>query len=216
MGGSLIAPIQEHMQLAGEAVQNLCQLFSASNDGEWARAKELLSAIENTVSASRTVRREIRRHLPRGLLLAMPRPDLITLLDIQNRMADEAQQIARIVVHREMSFTPGLQKPLDRVCSLLADASGQSLAAIRELDEMLAQGFGKHERVHMEKRLKALDKTMLRSDTESQKLFQKLCKAESSLAELDAVFCFQIVASLGRIAKTCGEVGEQLELLCAS
>lgn len=216
LGSSLIAPIQQHMQLAEEAVQSLCQLLAASSDGEWDRAAEIHDAMEASVAASRALRRDIRRQLPRGLLLAMPRPDLLTLVDIQNRIAGDTLELARLICLRQMRFTPALFKTLDRFCSLLAAAAGQSLSATRELDEMLAQGFGKRESKRMEKMLSTLDKQVSRCDAQYQRLFRQLCKLESSLSAVDAMFTFQIAATLDRLAKACGSVGEQLELLSAS
>lgn len=157
-GRSPIEPIQQHMQLAQETVQLLCELLAASADQDWTRVAEIHSVIDSTTAEARKLRREIRQHLPRGLLLAMPRPDLLELLDIQNRITVCVREIARPVALRGMQFPPALQTILDKLCSLLAATVGEALTAIRELDELITQGFGKRERRIMEKMLISLER----------------------------------------------------------
>lgn len=214
-GKSPILPIQQHMQLAQETVQLLCELLTASSDQDWPRVAEIESLIESTALDARKMRREIRQHLPRGLLLAMPRPDLLELLDIQERIADRVREISRPVALRAMSFPPAIQATLDRLCSLLAATAGEALAAIRELDELIEQGFGKNEHRLMDKILSSLERQVQRCDVQQQRLFRQICKSEDSLPLLDAIFYYQIAAALGQLSDACGEVGEQLDLLLA-
>ncbi|GAB5412522.1 MAG: TIGR00153 family protein [Congregibacter sp.] len=216
LGTSPIAPIQEHMQLAEATVQRVCEILTASGDGDWDVVGTLYADLDDCVDRSKALRRDIRRHLPRGLLLAMPRPDLITLLDVQDRIVVDAQHIADTVALRRTAFTPSLQKPLDRYCSLLASCAAQSLAAIRELDEMLTQGFGKHEQKRMAKMLTSLEREVVRCGRQHRRFFQQICKEENNLPPVDALFYYDICAALKRLTDACGDVGEQLELLVAS
>ncbi len=214
-GKSPIMPIQQHMQLAQESVQLLCELLAASADQDWPRVAEIETLIDSTALEARKMRREIRQQLPRGLLLAMPRPDLLELLDIQERIADRVREVARPVALRGMTFPAAMQSILDRLCSLLAATAGEALGAIRELDELIEQGFGKNEHRMMDKMLASLDRQVQRCDAQQQRLFRQICKSEESLPVLDAVFYYQIAAALGQLSEACGEVGEQLDLLLA-
>lgn len=214
-GKSPIAPIQQHMQLAEETVQLLCELLAASADGNWRRVADIHGLIGALALEARKLRREIRRELPRGLLLAMPRPDLLELLDIQERLVDSVNDVSHPITLRSTQFPAPLQKAVDRLCSQLAEAAGQALAAIRELDEIIEQGFGGHERTRVRKMLTALERQVQRCDREQQKLFQQICKHEGSSPAVDVMFHYQICTALGALAASCGEVGEQLDLLLA-
>ncbi len=215
LGTSPIAPIQQHMQIAEESVQLLCELIAAAADGDWVRVGEIHGTIGSTAASARKLRREIRQQLPRGLLLAMPRPDLLELLDIQERIVDGVRLIARPIALRGTQFPATLQKTLDRLCTLLATASNQALAAIRELDEVLEQGFGGREKKTILRMLNALDRQVGRSRREQEKLFQQIGKQEKNLNAVDIMFFYQICAALDGLADGCAEVGEQLELLIA-
>jgi predicted phosphate transport protein (TIGR00153 family) len=214
-GRSPIAPIQQHMQIAQETVQLLCGLLAASADQDWTRVAEIRRVIDSTAVDARNLRREIRRHLPRGLLLAMPRPDLLELLDVQDRIATCSSDIARPIALRSMHFPADLQAILDKLCGLLATTVSEALTAIRELDELVTSGFGKHERKVVEKLLTSLERNVQRCDLQQQRLLVNLSKTEESLPVLDVVFYYQIAATLGELGDACGEVGEQLDLLLA-
>lgn len=214
-GKSPIQPIQQHMQLAQETVQLLCELLAASADQNWSQVSDIHRVINSTTADAAKLRREIRQELPRGLLLAMPRTDLLELLNIQNRVAVCARDIAQPVALRQMQFPPALQAILDTYCSLLAATVGETLRAIRELDELITEGFGKRERKIMEKMLKSISRQARRCDTQQLRLLRHLSKTEGNVPALDAVFYYQIATALAALADACTEVGEQLELLLA-
>lgn len=214
-GRSPIAPIQQHMQLAEETVQLLCEVLTACADQEFLRAEEILRLMDTSVADAAKKRRDIRQHLPRGLMLAMPRPDLLELLNIQTRLAEHARECAIPLVVRKMSFPATTQRLLDQYASLLAAAAGQALAAIRNLDELLTQGFGNHERKTMEKMIATLDKQLRRCGTQQQKLLRQIARSEGSQGDLDVMFQYQLAERLVQLAKACSDIGEQLELLIA-
>lgn len=214
-GKSPIAPIQQHMQLAQESVQLLCEVLTACADADFSRAEELQGVIRDTVADTRELRRDIRRHLPGGLLLAMPRPDLLMLLDIQERIAECAAEACAPVVLRKMRPTGALQRNLDQYCTLLAAAVGEALTAIRDLDEMLTQGFGTRERRVMEKMLAALHKQLARCETQQQKLLRHIVKSEADHDPLESMFHYQIAQHLAALSRALRDLGEQLDLLIA-
>jgi predicted phosphate transport protein (TIGR00153 family) len=217
LGRSPITPIQQHMQAAEEAVQLLCQLLAASSDEDWIRVAEIQSVIEGTIADARALKRDIRQHLPRGLMLAMPRPDLLELLEIQERILDMVRKAALPIALRGTAFPKPARAALEGLCNQLPAAAGQALGAIRELDEMIEQGFGKHERKAMAKLLSGIDRQVQRCDASHKRLFRQLRKCEEDAENpLDLVFCYRIVEDLDRLAQACGEVGEQLDLLLAT
>jgi uncharacterized protein len=93
-GKSPIAPIQRHMQLAQESVQMLCALLTALGDGEQQRAGEIEALMARVVAEARDRRHDVRTHLPRGLLLAMPRAGLLELVDIQQDILNRGMSLA--------------------------------------------------------------------------------------------------------------------------
>ena len=88
--------------------------------------------------------------------------------------------------------------------------------AIRELDEMLTQGFGKQERQLVGKMLRNLDKQIARCEKQQRQLFKQICRCEGTVSDLDAMFFYRINDALGALTRDCADVGEQLDLLLAA
>ena len=101
-GRSPIGPIQEHMQIANQAVQLLPDLIRATTAGDWGAAAELHKEIERTERAADKLKRSVRRHLPKSLFLPVPRSDLLSLVSMQDSVVNTARDIAVIIVGRTM------------------------------------------------------------------------------------------------------------------
>ena len=214
-GKSPIAPIQRHMQLAQESVQMLCELLTALADGEAKRAGEIQALMTRTVAEARDLRHDVRKHLPRGLLLAMPRADLLELVEIQQDILTRGISLALPLARRGLTVTPALRTHLDALCSALADAADKALAAIRELDEMLELAFMQHERGPVHEALDALGEQLARCEEEHKRLLTELNQQESSLPPVDVMLLQQTAAALAGLALRCSDVGDQLDLLLA-
>jgi hypothetical protein len=212
-GRSPVAPLQKHMQLVEESVQLLCELVE-SCAGDSSQREAIGAALLESVQSSRQLRREIRQQMPRGLLLAMPRHDLLALLAAQQQVAIQARHTSRPLLSRALNMPAGVRKPLQRLCSLLADGVSQAQAAVREMDEMLAQGFGS-EAKPLERALSALDRQCKRCGEQQRRCIEVLGAQESSLSPVDAMFLYQLIGDLDRLVEYIDEVGEQLRLIMA-
>jgi predicted phosphate transport protein (TIGR00153 family) len=213
-GRSPVAPLQHHMQLAEECVQLLCQLVEASCSDGPSASEDIRESLAEAVDGARLLRRDIRENLPRGLLLAMPRVDLLGLLESQQRIADAALAAATPLAVRGLEVPASLRKPLQRLCSLLADCASQAQAAIRELDEMLEKGFGGDQKI-VRRALDTLDRQRQRCREQHLRVLRGAQAAEASLAPLDAMFLYRLSDALAELAELSGEVGEQMRLLLA-
>lgn len=214
-GKSPIAPIQRHMQLAQESVQMLCELLTALADGEQQRVGEIHSLMRRAEAEARELRHDVRKHLPRGLLLAIPRADLLQLVEIQQDIITRGMGLTLPLVPRGLTVTPALRTHLDALCSALADAADKALAAIRELDEMLELAFMQNERGPVREALESLGEQLRRCEDEHRSLLAELTFEEASLPPVDVMLMQQTAAALAGLALRCSDVGDQLDLLLA-
>jgi len=214
-GKSPIAPIQQHMQLAQEAVQLLCELLTAAADGNRERSGEIRELIEECNARARALRHDVRMHLPRGLLLAMPRSDLLQLVEVQQAILIQVQLLSRPIAARGLHLDGPVRSAVEAFCSHLADAADKALTAIRELDEMLEVAFSGHERGPIHEALEALRIQMAACDATGQELITELVAAEAALPPVDAALLYRTVDALTGLAQRCSDVGDQIDLLLA-
>jgi uncharacterized protein len=214
-GRSPIGPIQEHMQVAFEAAEHLPELIQATADEDWARAKEIHKAISSAEQAADKIKRDVRRHLPKSLFLPVPRSDLLMLVGTQDEVANTAQDIASIIMGRDMRFPEKLYPAVIELTATSVACSGQALAAIQELDELLEVGFTGREVKRVEAMLKELDKLERRTDKQQFALRRKLFKMEAELPPVDVMFYYRAMALLGTLADCAEKVGDRLQILLA-
>lgn len=214
-GKSPIAPVQQHMRYAQECVQLLCELLAATADGNAERRMELLASVREHAVRARTLRHDIREHLPRGLLLALPRADLLGLVDIQQDLVNDVQRAARLPALRGLALPAVVATELDALCTALADAANNALAAIRELDELLEMAFTSREHGPVHAALGALSERLAHCEAAQERALAAIAAQEPSLPAVDAMLLYRLTESLGQLALRCGDVGEQLALLLA-
>lgn len=214
-GTSPIRPLQQHMRMIEESAQLLSQLMEAANDGSDSRVSEIHNALDIAIRESQSMLRDIRARLPRSLLLAVPRPDLINLLAVQGRIGDTLRRTGRLVYARSFVAPPKVRGAVARLMERLLRAMEEALLTIEQLDELIAVGFDGREARRVERLLEAMNKTLERADQLSLRAQQQLARHEGSIAAPEALTCFRVVEHLDEIVSQTREIAEQLELLLA-
>jgi len=103
-GRSPIKPLQEHMAKVYACVQQLKPLFDAviANDQDTvAEARIKIAKLENEADE---LKWELRHHLPTGLFMPVDRRDLLEVLMMQDKIANQAKDIAGLIVGRHMTL----------------------------------------------------------------------------------------------------------------
>ena len=215
-GRSPIGPIQEHMALADQAAQLLPALFRAMAADDWDSAKQVHKDIVSAESEADKMKRSVRKHLPNNLFLPVPRSDLLTLVGIQDHVANTAKDIAGLVIGRSIRFPEKLQDAAVELAEASAATSNQALRAIQELDELLAVGFtGQEEVRRVEDMLKTLDKLERASDKMAIKMRAALFKLEKDLPPVEVMFLYQIISLVCTVADDAEAAGDRLQILMA-
>jgi predicted phosphate transport protein (TIGR00153 family) len=204
------------MVLANEAAQLIPELFRQSAAGDWERANAVHKEIAKTEGEADKIKRSVRRHLPKSLFLPVPRSDLLTLVGIQDHVANAAKDISGLVTARKIRFPEKMQDGAIKLAEATAAASSQALYAIKELDELLAVGFtGSEEVRRVEGMLKDLDKLERLTDKQATKLRASLFKIEADLPPVEVMFLYRVIALICEVADDAEKVGDRLQILLA-
>ena len=106
-GRSPFKPMQEHMRVVRKCAAQVTKLFEALCKGDQEKVeavKERIFELENEADA---IKNELRAHLPKSLFMPVDRRDLLEVLDLQDSIADTAQDIAGLLVERKMEVAEG-------------------------------------------------------------------------------------------------------------
>ncbi|HRD90055.1 MAG TPA: TIGR00153 family protein [Accumulibacter sp.] len=214
-GKSPFKPLQQHMRCVIDCVREVPPLFEAligGDQGQLDGQKAKIFAKENEADA---IKNELRDHLPRSMLLAVDRRDLLELLAMQEAIADVAQDIAGLLVERRMEVPEGMAEPLLRFVARCVAACEQAHMIIEQLDELLETGFRGREVERVEAMILELGHMETDTDLMGISLSRALFAQEDSIKPVSVMFWYQLIQWLGNLADYAEKVGDRLRVMIA-
>jgi hypothetical protein len=214
-GKSPFKPLQQHMRVVIECVGEVPALFAALIAGDESELEIRMEKIFAKEGEADTIKNELRSHLPRSLLLAVDRRDLLELLAIQDTIAGIAQDIAGLLVQRKMEVPVAMAEPLARFVIRCTETCEQAHRIIEELDELLELGFRGREVERVEAMI--LELGYMESDTDLMgvSLARTLFAQEDSLSPVSVMLWYQLIRWVGNLADYAERVGDRLRLMIA-
>ena len=212
---SPIGPMQEHMHAAVECGRQVVPLVEAMVVGDDDAIAACRAEIDRLEHRADELKHEIRGHMPRRLLMAMERRDMLEILDCQDSIADVTQDIAELVDQRGMHLPAQLAEPVLALAKRGGAACEQGQAGIDELDELVETGFGDREVA----RVVGMISTLGEIESEPDELQDQAARALFGLEEhlgVATVFWHQVILWIADLADYSERVGNRLRLLVAN
>ena len=215
LGSSPFKPLQAHMRVVKECVSEVPALFDAliaGNQDEIVKLKEVIFAKED---AADKLQNELRAHLPKSLFMPVDRRDLLELLEMQDTIANVAQDIAGLMVERDMSVPPGMEEPLKTFVQSCVDTCKHAATIIEELDELVEMGFRGREATKVDEMVAKLSEMENETDTLGMELARTLFSKEDELKPVSVMFWYQMLQWIGDLADYAEKTGDRMRLLLA-
>jgi predicted phosphate transport protein (TIGR00153 family) len=207
--------MQAHMRMANECVAHVPALFEALIAGDQAEVvkfKELIFAKEQEAD---DLANELRARLPKSLFMPVDRRDLLELLELQDSMADTAQDIAGLMIERDMTVPEGMEEPLRDLVQRCVDVCDLATNVIEEMDELISAGFGGREAASVFDMVDQINVIEDETDEMGVKLTQVLFAKEDEMKPVSVMFWYQMIQWIGDMADYAEKVGDRMRLLIA-
>lgn len=214
-GKSPFKPIQAHMRVVIECVAEVPDLFQALVDGDRDKLEAQQKLIFEKEHAADEIKNQLRGQLPKSLLMPVDRRDLLDVLAMQDTIADTAQDIAGLLVERDMEVPDGMGAPLIALVNRCVDTCNQAGKIIEELDELVEIGFGGREAGQVEVMVDALNRIEDETDEMGMNLTRSLFAQEENISPVSVIFWYQLIQWIGDLADYAEKVGDRLRLLLA-
>ncbi len=215
LGSSPFKPMQAHMRIVTECVAHVPALFDALIDGnqeEVIKVKDLIFAKEQEAD---DLENDLRSKLPKSLFMPVDRRDLLELLDMQDYIADTAQDIAGLMVERDMTVPEGMGEPLRVLVRRCVDTCNIATGIIEQLDELLEMGFRGREANKVDDMVRELSAIEDETDVMGMELARALFAQEENLSPVSVMFWYQMIQWVGDLADYAEKVGDRMRLLIA-
>ncbi|MCP4433539.1 MAG: TIGR00153 family protein [Gammaproteobacteria bacterium] len=215
LGRSPFKPMQAHMRIVNECIAHVPALFEALIAGDQAevvKVKDLIFAKEQEAD---DLEHELRASLPKSLFLPVDRRDLLDLLNMQDYMADTAQDIAGLMIERDMTVPEGMAESLRELVQRCVDACDLATKIIEEMDELIEAGFGGREAASVLDMVEQLSAIEDETDEMGVKLTQILFAKEDEMKPVSVMFWYQMIQWIGDMADYAEKAGDRMRLLIA-
>ena len=214
-GKSPVRPLQEHMYVVYKGVKHLISLTEGMNQQNPAQIQQAQQAIVASEHTADDMKRELRQNLPRGFFMPVDRRDLLDVLWMQDRIINQAKDIAGLVVGRNMQLPESMRELFQQYVERCVAAVKQALKVINELDELVETGFRGLEVEHVEEMLKLLSSIEHETDELQGKLRNILFALEDTMRATDVMFTYRLLEWTGNLADDAQRVGSRLQLMLA-
>ena len=215
LGKSPFKPMQAHMRIVNECTAQVPALFEALIAGDQAeviKVKELIFAKEQEAD---DLNNELRARLPKSLFMPVDRRDLLELLEVQDSIADTAQDIAGLLIERDMTVPEGMAEPLRELVQRCVDTCNLATKIIEEMDELVEAGFSGREAATVFDMAAQLNLIEDETDELGVKLTQILFSKEDEMKPVSVMFWYQMIQWVGDLADYSEKVGDRMRLLIA-
>lgn len=207
--------LQEHMRSVMDCISHVPALFTALGAGDEAAVEAAKKAIFEAEAAADSIKNDLRAHLPNRLFMPVDRRDLLEILQLQDSIADAAQDIAGLLTERPMETPESMREPLDKLVARCVDTCAQCAKAIEELDELVEMGFRGREAADVEAMLDEINRLEDETDVMGFELAKALFSIEDELKPVSVLMWYQLIHWVGDLADYAEKVGDRLRLLIA-
>lgn len=216
LSSSPLAVMERHAETCLDCVTKLMSYFEAAQAGDWNKAEKLQLEISRLEGIADEIKMDVRKNLPRGLWMSVSRTDLLELVRVQDKMANETKDIAGLSLGRNLAFPQKLEKSLFKFIETVIEASAKAVEVVSATRELSRTAFGARQAKTIVSKCALVEKIERRSDELQSKLRAKLKAHEEDISPVDAIFLYQLLSNIGEIADHAEKVSHRAQIIAAS
>ena len=214
-GHSPFKPLQEHMRVVVQCADEVPKLIEALCQGDGDTVRSTRDEIFKLENAADDIKNELRAHLPKRMFMPVDRRDLLEILGMQDTIADTAQDIAGMLVVRQMEILESMHVPLLVLTRRCVDACHQMGRIMEQLDELLETGFRGPESERVLDMIDELNKIETDTDQKGADVLRIIFDHEDELGPVSVIIWLRLVHWIGDLADYAEKAGNRHRLLLA-
>ena len=165
-------PLRDHMDKVVESVIPLNDFFEALFQQDYSKLEKIQQQVIQAENEADSIKNEVRNNLPRNIFMPINRRDLLEMLDMQDSIADVAQDIVILLNIRNMKLPEELSQDVIQFVKKSQDVCYLARGLTQEFGDVIESGFGRHE---IKKLLQMIDNVSI-AETEADNLEDALVR----------------------------------------
>ncbi len=214
-GQSPFGPLQEHMRVVVDCADKVPGLFDALCAGDENKIGEIRDEIFALENKADQIKNELRSHLPKSLFMPVDRRDILEILDLQDSIADTAQDIAGALMVRRPKVLDSIRSPLMDLTGRCLEACHQMAKIMEHLDELVETGFRGRGSEIVLVMINELNRIETDTDHKAIDLLSELFTHEGEIDPVSLMIWHRLIRWIGDLADYSEKVGNRLRLLIA-
>jgi predicted phosphate transport protein (TIGR00153 family) len=191
-------------------VPDLFEALCAGNEKKIRDIRYEIFALENKADE---IKNELRSHLPKTLFMPVDRRDILEILDLQDSIADTAQDIAGALIVRRPKVVDSIRSPLMELTGRCLDACHQLARIMEQLDELVETSFGGRGSETVLAMINELNRIETDTDNKAIDLLNELFAHEGEIDPVSLMIWHRLIRWVGDLADYSEKVGNRLRLL---
>ena len=141
-GRSPFVPLQMHMEKVAGCIDLVPAILDAYQQRDNDRVETLAGEISQLEHEADNIKHDIRNSMPRGIFMPVDRTNLLRILNIQDSIANRAENIAVLLTFKQARSFEGFEEAFSGFVTKCLEAFTLARNIIDQLDELLETGFG--------------------------------------------------------------------------
>jgi hypothetical protein len=203
----------EKVAECAEATIPLFEHLIAGDSASLATQAQRVAALE---SEADLIKNELRGHLPKRLFLPVDRRDLLEILDLQDSVADVAEDIGDLLSARTFELPDEMVQPLRSFVRRSVDAAQAGRKVMGRLDELVEVGFSGPE---VQRAIDLIDEVLAiedEADLLELEVSRILFRYEDQMSAVSVILWLRLFDHIGDLADYPKKVCNRLRLLIAT
>lgn len=214
-GRNPLQGLMKHMPVAHECAQQVAPLMDALTKEDREGLKVVAKKIFDLEEQCDQVKHQVRASLPKSLFLPVDRRDVLEVLHFQDSIADTAQDIAGLLLERNMSVPEHMADPLQLFVERCIDVVTLAAEIVASFDGLLEAGFKGPEVEEMEGKINRLNEAEDGTDDLGLSLTRSLFAHEDEMKPVSVMMWYQLIEWIGDLADHAEKVANRVRLLIA-
>ena len=207
--------IREHMLKVIDSVILLNEFFGMLQSDNQAKIEELREKVFEAEHEADEIKNEMRDHLPRSIFMPINRRDLLDMLDLQDSIADTAQDIVTLLTLRKMVPPKDLHEKIMQYIDVAQETCFMARDISQDFDVLLETGFNQKKADLILAVIEKISEKESLTDTIGLELSRQLFALENQMNPIDVIFWYNVFELIGDLANYAEKVSNRLRLLIA-
>ena len=202
--------LKKHMTVTQSCVKELEAVYEATYQQDFKTVQALHENIVHAEHAADHLKKDFRAHLHRDLLLPIPRNELLKLMHLQDKIANEAKDISGLIIERSLIIPTSLHPLFKQLVSETCHTYNMAYQSSILLSKLVKTVFSKKVRKNICGSLDQLDAYEQQTDQTQHQLRCLLFSVEQEYPPLEVMCLYRLIHYTGQLADHAQNIGNHL------